>query len=370
MPGPPRAPEIRIPRAPGADDALCRPSDLDVDGLTVPGTGATAGDVLRRWGGRSLVVASLDGAAREWRAPGIDPARPQRCFSLTKSLTGVLAARAVDEGLLDRTRQVSAVIPALDGTGVGSATVGDVADMTVSIAYDEDYEATAGAGEAERSFRDFGDYVVALGFAPPGVAVDPTAPRSVRAFVGALAQGEGPHGHVFQYATPIAELLVWILETSVGRGWIDLLRDWVWEPSGARDAAAVQIDPEGVPTGGGGLAATTRDLARVGLALAAGRLLPGPVLDRIAIGGDPDAFRRSRYAKLEGYTYRDQWWIPGPPGRILSGWGIHGQVLWVDLDHGAVVVIHSGGGDASDLARDAKQEALCRTLVAAVGRGR
>ena len=54
------------------------------------------GDLLCRVR-RSLVASRVGGPAHAWHAPGIDPARPQRCFSVSKSLTGVLAARAVED---------------------------------------------------------------------------------------------------------------------------------------------------------------------------------------------------------------------------------------------------------------------------------
>ena len=95
-------------------------------------------------------------------------------------------------------------------------------------------------------------------------------------------------------------------------------------------------------------------------------LISRAALDAIRTGGDPEAFARTdHYGYLTGYTYRDQWWLPGGPGRPLSAWGIHGQVLWIEPDAGIVIATHCGGPDASDQRRDLEQDALCRAIVEA-----
>lgn len=340
----------------------------EVERVAVPATvhegPTTVRGVLERWSARSMVVLHRGRIVLDWRADGIDPRRQQRCFSVTKSMTGTLAALAVHDGTLDRSARVADVLPELEGSGVGDALVADVADMTTSIAYDEDYAGMAG-GSSAGPRRGFGDYVVALGAEEPGTVVPVDAARSVRSFVATLARGAEPHGRALAYATPVADLLGWLLERSTGRSWAEQFAARLWEPSGAEHRARVTVDPEGTPTVGGGLAVTTADLARLGLAIADPDVVPVAVRERIRQGGDADSFDRGGFPHLAGYTYRDQWWLPGGTGRPLSAWGIYGQVLWIDPDAEVVVAVHCGGSVPSSPARDLAEDAMCRALVAA-----
>lgn len=331
----------------------------------------TVDEVLRRHDARGLVVAHRGRLAVEWYRDQRDAARRRPCYSVTKSFTGTLGALAVDRGALDRSAVVGDILPDLAASGFGDASVGEVADMTVSIAYDEDYDdAAAGASADGTVALGFGDYMAAIGLAPPGRG-GPGGPRGVRGLLASVARGPGAHGEVFAYATPVTDVLAWLLERSLGVGYLDLLREGLWAHVGAEWSATLLADPEGTPLAGGGLLMTTRDLARFGQLLvdggtgAHGTVVPAPVLDAIRAGGDRRAFERSHYAELTGYTYRDQWWMPPGPTRPLSAWGIHGQLLWVDPDAGLVVACHCVGPAASDERRDAEQDAMCRAIAEA-----
>lgn len=345
------------------------PSSVAVDevlDLPVPATALTGatrvGEVIERWDAQRCVVLHRGRLVLD---AGPSPAeRRHRCYSVTKSMTGTLAALAVADGRLDRATRVGELVPELARSGFGDATVGDLADMAVALAYDEDYAEIDGAASPDAA-RHFGDYVVALGKEAPGTPVPPDAPRSLRALLPTIGRGEGPHGRTFAYATPVTDALGWVLERSTGRSWVDLFAENLWLPSGPEHPARLSLDPAGTPSMGAGLAVATRDLARIGLLLAEGAI-PRAVLDRVRDGGDPEVFARDEhYAYLRGYTYRDQWWMPGGAGRPLSAWGIYGQFLWVDPDAEVVVACHCRGADPSDPRRDLEQDAMCRAIVAA-----
>ena len=283
--------------------------------------------VLAHSQARSLVVLHEGRLAYEWYGDGGDPDRRNRCYSVTKSFTGTLASTAMHEGLIDRTD-----------------TVGDLLHELAAIG--------------------FGDYMLALGLELPDAVVPGDAPRTIRDLLAAVRPGRGPHGEVFMYATPCTDVLGWLLEQARGMAYPDLLAEAIWSRIGAEHDARLSLDPAGTPTLGAGLAVTTRDLARFGLAL--GEITPVDVLDDIRDGGDREVFQRGgQYDYLSGYSYHDQWWLPGGPSRPLSAWGIHGQVLWVDPDAGVVVATHCGGPDPSDQRRDVEQDAMCRALTVA-----
>ncbi len=363
----------------GAEVRHLPPADVDpAEVATLPVHTDEWGDttvegVLAHSQARSLVVLHDGRVAFEWYGPTGAPERRNRCYSVTKSFTGTLVATAIHEGLIDRTATVGDLLPELAASGFGDATVGDVADMTVSMGYDEDY-ADAGEAPSGEPTLGFGDYMLALGLELPDAVVPAGAPRTIRDFLTAVRPGSDPHGEVFMYATPCTDVLGWLLEQARGIAYPDLLGERIWSRIGAERDARLSLDPAGTPTLGAGLAVTTRDLARFGLMISEqGRpdgpgdgIVPAAVIEDIRDGGDRDAFiRGGHYDYLTGYTYHDQWWLPGGPSRPLSAWGIHGQVLWVDPDARVVVATHCGGPDPSDQRRDLEQDAMCRALTRA-----
>ncbi len=331
----------------------------------------TVAEILARHDARSLVVVHRGVLAYEWYGDGGAPERRQRCYSLTKSFTGTLAATAVGGGQLDRSGLVTDLLPELAGTGFAGATVGDVADMTVSIGYDEDYT-EAGDAPTEAPTFGFGDYMIALGLELPGEVIPPDAPRSIRELLTRMPAGPAAHGYAFAYATPVTDVLAWLLERATDQTYPALLQAGVWARIGAERNAGLSLDPTGTAVAGGGLAVTTRDLARFGLFLleqsspGADAVVAPSVIEVIRDGGDEAAFQRGgQYDYLMGYSYRDQWWMPGGTSRPLSAWGIHGQLLWIDPVAELVVATHGGSPHPTLDRRDLEQDALCRALTAA-----
>ena len=127
----------------------------------------------------------------------------------------------------------------------------------------------------------------------------------------------------------------------------------------------------------GGLAATPRDLARFGLMLLDGGVVPDRAADtpRAVIparwlrdGWGVDSDIRSAFAEsptelaYPGGWYRNQFWFrPGPNGDVLLCRGIHGQLVYVSrrtrtvcvkLSHWPQPVAIEHAGHASDVRRD------------------
>ena len=80
----------------------------------------------------------------EYASPTADPIAPHLIFSISKSLTAILAGILQNEGLLDPAKLVAHYIPEAKGSAYEEATVRQVLDMRVSVDFVEDYHEPEG----------------------------------------------------------------------------------------------------------------------------------------------------------------------------------------------------------------------------------
>lgn len=173
-------------------------------------------------------------------------------MSVTKSMTGMLAAMLVAEGKLNRDARVTDYIPELKDSAYGDATVGQVLDMTVGVKYSEEYTDP----NAEIS-----TYIRILGLAP--AIKNDHGPKNIRQFLTTLKK-QGEHGEKFHYVTPNTDVACWLSERASGEPFEKLLSDRVWSKMGMSRDAYVLVDAAGTASCGGGMNATAIDLAKVG----------------------------------------------------------------------------------------------------------
>ena len=116
---------------------------------------------------------------------------------------------------------------------------------------------------------------------------------------------------------------------------------------------------------------TAMDLARVGQLIVQGgrrnqhQIVPEEWLEDIVLGGDPEVWNNGQFASYwpgRYMHYRSQWYVERGPKPLLSGFGIHGQHLFVDPDRAIVIAKLSSG----PVPIDAKQIALTAHAVDAI----
>jgi hypothetical protein len=100
---------------------------------------AAAGDVLARRHTDSLLVLRDGKPIAAWNAPHSDFDAPHLIFSVSKSITGLAAGIAQAEDRLDPDARITAYVPSMAPGTYGTARVRDLLDMTVDLAFDEDY---------------------------------------------------------------------------------------------------------------------------------------------------------------------------------------------------------------------------------------
>ena len=64
---------------------------------------------------------------------------PHACFSITKSYVATIAATLIHEGVLDDAQLVSHYLPEMANTAYGDATLRELLDMQIGVAYSEAY---------------------------------------------------------------------------------------------------------------------------------------------------------------------------------------------------------------------------------------
>ena len=169
-----------------------------------------------------------------------------------------------------------------------------------------------------------------------------------------------PAGQQFNYNTAETNLAGAALRAAIGNNLSTYLEEKIWRPFGMEsDAFWALTEPGGGEFGGCCIAATLRDYGRIGLfALGGGKLADGSAV--LA-----DGWMEASIAPSEpnpGYGY--QWWLVG--GGSYRGVGIFGQAICVHPEENVVVALHSARPVASDQQDWMLQDALCKSLAAAL----
>jgi CubicO group peptidase (beta-lactamase class C family) len=276
----------------------------------------------------------------------LEPHVPHSCFSITKSYAATLCATLVHEGVLDEQQRIPHWLPEMKGTAYEDATLRQLMDMQVGVAYTEVY--------ADPKAHIW-DYSRAGGLRPRPAGH--AGPGSFYEYLQTL-RPEGRHGEAFAYKTVNTELMCWVMKRATGEPFAQMLSERLWAPLGCEQDAYLSVDPTGVPMGGGGLSASLRDLARFGELMRRdgdwhGRqLLPAAVVADIRRGSDPAKFAKAGYALLPGYSYRSMWWVAHNELGAFEARGIHGQRLYVAPDADLVIARFASHPVAASAAND------------------
>ena len=309
-------------------------SRLETMTLTRPdGTQVSAIEHLALAHGDCFVAMRDDNVIAEWNAAHGSTVKPHLIFSISKSVTGMLAGIAVGDDKLDPSAPVSTYVQVPGGSAYETATVRHLLDMTVSLGFVEDYLDLEG---------DFDRYRRSMLWNPerPG-----TKPESMEAVLIGLPRADGPHGQVFAYASPNTDMLGIVIERATGIRLHDYMRDRLWTPMGALGPAYVTVDRIGAARAAGGMCVTARDLARFGqLVLDGGRrdgqqVIPGDWIDDMRRNGDRQAWIDGNFSTtFPDGRYRSCWYQIGTPRDHFAGEGIHGQRLLIDPVSRVVIV--------------------------------
>lgn len=313
---------------------------------------------LARSHGDALTVMKDGRFVADWHAPGASAGGRHVVFSISKSLTAILAGALAEDGLLDPEAPISTYLPVPAGSAYADATVRHLLDMRVGVDFEEAYLDPASA---------FARYRRAMLWNPP----EPGQPvEDLASMILALPPGGLGHGGPFRYRSPNSDLLGAVVERASGVRYADLLAERLWRPLGARTEGLVTVDAIGFARAAGGVSMTARDLARVGEMMRrdgegeTGRVVPAAWVRDTLTGGDRAAWRAGDFAHLftDG-AYRNKWYATGYGDGSFAAIGIHGQWLYVAPRERVVIAKFASQPLPSDNALDLEELAFFRMLA-------
>lgn len=267
-------------------------------------------------------------------------------MSVTKSFTGTLAATLLAEGLLDEDEHVMTYVPELKGSAFADATLRQVMDMTTALRYSENY---ADPNAEVWRYSEAGS--------PMPKPAGYEGPIGYFEYLQTV-QKEGEHGDAFAYKTINADTLGWIVARVAGKSVADLLSESVWRKLGMERSGYYQVDQKGTPFAGGGLSAGLRDMARFGELIRnkgvwqGEQILPWEAVEDIQEGGSKEAFAKAGYTALQGWSYRNMWWVTHNAHGAFAARGVHGQTIYIDPAAEMVLVRFASHPVAANAAND------------------
>jgi CubicO group peptidase (beta-lactamase class C family) len=220
-----------LPAKVDSRDLLARPAS--------PGASQPVADLLRSSQADSFLLSRNGRLVCEWHADGVDRSDPHLVFSISKSITALVAGILEDQGLLDPSTPVGKLVPEAGNSAYADATVQHLLDMRVSLDFDESY----------LSQLDYARYRRAMSWNPPSPEGGDEAMLS---FLCSLRKAPGDHGGDHTYLSPNSDMLGIVLERISGERFPDLCSRLLWQPLGATADAFITVDPEGAPRTAGG----------------------------------------------------------------------------------------------------------------------
>lgn len=349
-------PSAPIPAVNGSEIPMQDISGLLSETVSLGSKQETGADFLARSYTDALTVMKDGRIVGDWTAQNMQQGARHIIFSISKSLTAILAGIVEGEALLDPEAPVARYVPEAAGSAYGDATVRHVLDMVVSIDIDEAYTDPDSA---------YGRYRKATLWNPGGGA------ESLTSFLMTLPRLDEDHGETFRYRSPNSDLLGMVIERATGRRIPDLLGEKLWQPLGAKNEASITVDMEGAARTAGGMSVTARDLARIGEMMRQGgmangrRVVPESWVRDTTNAGSAEAWQKGAMVHLfpQG-RYRNKWYQPGDGS--FCGIGIHGQWLYVDPSAGTVIVKMSSQPEPVDDPLDIECVSFFQALAAMV----
>jgi len=307
----------------------------------------TVAGYLQQTSTDGLIVLHRGKVVYERYMDGFQPGQPHIWASMTKSVTGLIAAQLIAEGALDPQRTLAHYVPELRGTPFGEATVQANLNMQVAVQYPAQMPPDLGL-------------FAATGLIPRGEGM----PGDIYSFLRQVQQAPNPAGQApFFYQNGSPEALAWALRRITGLNWAQLVEQRLWSRF-AEDDAYVQVDPLGTEMASGGISCNLRDTARFAelVRRELARDAKGDSFNQAVHStfqpADPAVFAQGSLGPgRPGYSYRNYWYQKNDGDGSFEASGRFGQKIYINPRRELVIVKLSATADQARRATRADGEA-------------
>jgi len=267
-------------------------------------------------------------------------------YSMTKSMASIAFGILADQKKIDLTASPALYIPELKNTPFDRATIQDVLNMSTALDFKENYTDTSsffwkyygaargayytrGARDADPMTTEiYGVYDFLAKALKPNFSINP--------------------GEVFEYNSPNADVIGWMIARISGVSAIEFIRESIWAKIGAEHDASMTVDRAYMGVTTATLSTTLRDAALFGkLVLDRGKLdgkqiAPSNWIDGLTTLTPED---KLRYSKNDVYTksgipwisYKNFWWILDEKKGEFAAVGTNGQVIYINRSTNLVI---------------------------------
>lgn len=248
-------------------------------------------------------------------------------WSVSKSFISALFGIAMEEGHIKSIAQkVEDYLPELKGSGYEGVRIKDVLQMSTGVGFNEDYaDYNSDINRWFRSFA-FGD--------------------SQDEFAATLKREKEP-GTFNHYVSINTHVLGMILVKATGKSLTNYLQEKIWQKIGMEHNAYWIADNEGMEMALGGLNATLRDYAKMGvLFLHNGnwqgeQIVPTAWVKASITPDAPHLMPSSPNSSDQGLGYGYQWWIPESTEGEFMAIGVFHQLIYINPTTQTVIVKNS-----------------------------
>lgn len=271
----------------------------------------------------ALLVIRNGQVVYERYAHGDSPDSLHTSFSVAKSFVSALVGIAIAEGHIASVDDpIRKYLPALTSPTFDGVTIKHVLTMSSGAKFDETYT------DPESDINRMGVM---------------TQTMSYLEYINTLERAHPP-GTYNHYASINTQLLGILLVTVTGQSLTQYMQEKLWTPMGMEHNGLWMLDEQGYELAMGGLAASARDYAKLGLLylnkgeLNGKQIVPAQwVKDSVT----PDAphlmpGENAASSNPSGYSY--QWWTPREWDGDFLARGIWGQNIYVQPEKNIVIV--------------------------------